>query len=153
MTTYKHPESVLVLITDTAGQALLLERARHPGCWQSVTGSLEPGESPLQAAQRELGEETGIHLALSAFTAWPHTNRYRIADRWRHRYAPHVTHNLEYVFSVTVTERCPVTLAPDEHRDYRWLPVLSAAAACFSWSNRDGLRLLAQDISMSRCIQ
>ena len=41
-------------------QVLLLERADHPGYWQSVTGSWDPGESLRQTAVREVREETGL---------------------------------------------------------------------------------------------
>jgi dATP pyrophosphohydrolase len=37
-----------------------------------------------------------------------------------------------------------VHVAPDEHLGYRWLPCVDAAAACFSWSNRDAILLLPQ---------
>ncbi len=56
---WKRPESVLVVV-HTADQVLLLERVRPAGFWQSVTGSLEAGETASQAAIRELGEETGF---------------------------------------------------------------------------------------------
>ena len=58
----KKPISVLVLLHDHAGQILLLERLNPPGFWQSVTGSLEEGETPFQAALREVQEDTGIRL-------------------------------------------------------------------------------------------
>jgi dATP pyrophosphohydrolase len=58
--TYKRPESVLVVIHTPTLEILLLERADHPGWWQSVTGSLEQDETPTQAARREVEEETGL---------------------------------------------------------------------------------------------
>ena len=43
---------------------LLLRRAKGdailPGLWQGVSGGLEPGESSVEAAVRELSEETGF---------------------------------------------------------------------------------------------
>ena len=41
-------------------QVLLLERADHPGYWQSVTGSQDEGETLEQTAVREVEEETGL---------------------------------------------------------------------------------------------
>ena len=37
----KRPQSVLVLIHSPEGDILLIERVKHPGFWQSVTGSIE----------------------------------------------------------------------------------------------------------------
>jgi dATP pyrophosphohydrolase len=62
--TYKLPVSVLVLVHTAALEVLLLERAARPGFWQSVTGSLDRLDEPLEtAAARELKEETGMELA------------------------------------------------------------------------------------------
>ncbi len=40
--------------------AVLLVRHRRLGTWLPVGGEIEPGESPLEAAVRELREETGL---------------------------------------------------------------------------------------------
>ena len=63
----KIPQSVLVVIHTPALQVLLLERADHPGYWQSVTGSRDtPDEPLLQTCRREVEEETGIRGRLLA---------------------------------------------------------------------------------------
>ena len=54
----KIPISVLVVIYTAKKEVLLLERADHPGYWQSVTGSLDAVDEPLAAAAaREVFEE------------------------------------------------------------------------------------------------
>ena len=141
---YKTPVSVLVVIHTPALDVLLLERARHPGFWQSVTGSQEDGETLSVTARREVLEETGIDAAAAEIIDWQKTNRYEIFAEWRHRYAPGVTENTEHVFSLCLPEPLPVTIAPDEHLAWRWLPWREAAAACFSWSNRDAILELPQ---------
>ncbi len=142
MSDYKQPRSVLVVIYTLAGDVLLLERARHPGLWQSVTGSREGDETPVETAAREVGEETGIDCASFALCDWQIENTYEIFATWRYRYAPAVTHNTEHVFGLALPQRLPVTTAADEHRDHCWLPWAEAAERCFSWSNRDAIQLL-----------
>lgn len=139
---FKVPESALVVIHTPSFDVLLLERASHPGFWQSVTGSREAGEPLTETARREVAEETGIDVLLADLTDWRLTNRYEIFAEWRYRYAPGVTHNTEHVFSLCVPPDTPVTVAPGEHLGYRWLPWREAAAACFSWSNRDAILML-----------
>ena len=136
---YKCPESVLVVIYTTDLEVLLLERAKHPGYWQSVTGSREVGESFLATAVREVHEETGLSIKPGQLRVWPVQNRYTIMPEWRHRYAPEVTHNLEQVFSICLPTTCDIQIAPDEHRAWRWTPWKDAAAACFSASNREAI--------------
>lgn len=139
---YKNPVSVLVVIHTPDHHVLLLERAKNPGYWQSVTGSQEPGETLVETALRELREETGIHAEAGQLRAWHIINRYEIFAEWRHRYAPGVTHNTEHVFSVEIVEGTRIRIAPAEHCASRWLPFREAAAACFSWSNRDAILML-----------
>ena len=138
---YKIPVSVLVVIHTPALDVLLLERARHPGLWQSVTGSMEADEALLDTAQREVREETGIEASSADFVAWNIVNNFRISLT-PERFAPDTTHNEEHVFSLCVPTMAPVVLAPDEHLAYRWLSYREAATACFSWSNRDAILML-----------
>lgn len=142
MSAYKIPVSVLVVIHTADGQVLLMERADAPGLWQSVTGSQDAGETLMQTAIREVREETGLDAGQFALTDWGIETRYEIYDRWRHRYAPGVTHNTEHVFGLCLPGALPVTLAPREHLRYRWLPREAAAEACFSPSNAAAIRRL-----------
>lgn len=147
MTGYKRPVSVLVVIHTPALAVLLLERAAHPGYWQSVTGSQEEGETLADTARREVLEETGLDTVQFRLSDWQHSNSYEIFPEWRHRYAPGVTRNTEHVFSLQVPAILPVRLAPGEHRASAWLPWREAAKRCFSWSNRDAILALAERVS------
>ena len=141
----KRPVSVLVLIHTEALEVLLLERASRPGFWQSVTGSQEGGESLIETAVREVHEETGIEVAADRLVDWQLSNRYEIFPEWRHRYAAGVSHNTEHVFGLCLPQPIAVTLSASEHLASRWLPWRPAAAACFSWSNRDAIIMLGLD--------
>ena len=122
---------------------LLLERADLPQHWQSVTGSIEPGEALAATAARELYEETGIAAdGHGGAIDWKITNRYVIFPQWRHRYANGTTHNVEHVFGVRVEAPVEVRIAPREHLQFAWLPWRDAALRCFSWSNRDAILML-----------
>ena len=139
---YKQPVSVLVVIYDNNRQILLLERADKPDFWQSVTGSLEPGETIEQTAKRELAEETGIYS--NDILNWQQSSIYEIYPHWRHRYAPGVTHNTEHIFSLCVTAETPILLSPREHLDYIWCSPEQAAEKVFSPSNRSAILQLPQ---------
>jgi dATP pyrophosphohydrolase len=142
----KLPLSVLVVIHTLDLQVLLLERAQRPGYWQSVTGSLDWLEEPLeQAAAREVLEETGIGAAHGKLTRWSVANTFEIYGHWRRRFAPGVTHNTEHVFGLGLRAPPPVTLAAREHTAFAWLPWQEAACRCFSWSNRDAIRMLGEN--------
>ena len=68
---YKLPLSVLVIIHTAGREVLLMERALRPGFWQSVTGSVDTMEEPLErAAAREVYEETGIDVAAGRLERW-----------------------------------------------------------------------------------
>lgn len=140
----KQPVSVLVLIHTPELDVLLLERAGRPGYWQSVTGSREDRETLIKTARREVEEETGLKVPVEALRDLGIVNRYRIFEEWRYRYAAGVYYNTEHVFSLLVPAGTNVRIAPGEHLACRWLPWREAADACFSWSNRDAILMLAR---------
>ncbi len=134
----RRPESVLVVIYTTDNEFLLIERRKPPGFWQSVTGSLEWGESPQHAAAREVLEETGI--TTGELTDLHLSQTYEIWASFGRVYAPGVTHNLEHAFALRLTARVPVILSTREHVRYRWLPGPEALAMVSSETNRAAIQ-------------
>ncbi len=147
----KIPESVLVVVHSADLSVLLLERADHPGYWQSVTGSRATLDEPLvETCRREVREETGLEVDRYELSDWRQENRYEIYRHWRHRYGEGVTHNLEHVFALRLPEPLGVTLAAREHLRFEWLPWERAAERCFSWSNAEAIRQLPQRAALQR---
>lgn len=150
MATFKIPVSVLVVIHTPDCRVLLMERADHPGFWQSVTGSQDEGETLRETAVREVREETGLDANAFPLTDWQVRNEYEIYREWRWRYAPGVTRNTEHVFSLCLPEAMPVKLSAREHTAFEWLPSDQAADKVFSWSNAKVLRALPERLNDGR---
>jgi len=91
---------------------LALQRSlttRCPTAWETVHGRIESGETPEQAALREIREETGLSvLRLYNVTVQPF---------YLHKLA---TVELAVVFSAIVSREQSVVLG-EEHMRYEWL--------------------------------
>jgi ADP-ribose pyrophosphatase len=58
----RHPGSAVMMAVDDRQRVLLVKQFRLPAndfLWELPAGRLDPGETPLDAARRELREETG----------------------------------------------------------------------------------------------
>jgi len=59
----RHPKSVVLVPVPEPGQVILVRQYRHAvnaKLWELPAGSLDPGETPEQAAARECHEEVGL---------------------------------------------------------------------------------------------
>ena len=136
---FKQPRSVQVVIfAESNGEReyLLLKRvASHGGFWQSVTGSLEEGETHAEAAIREVSEETGIRPREQQLVELGVINVFEIAPQWRAKYAPGVTTNEEVCYALKV-DKCEVRIDPAEHEAHVWVNHEAARKMLYWESNK-----------------
>ena len=94
---------------------------RNPGSWETVHGTIETGETPVQASLRELREETGL-------VPQKFYNLSRTEAFYQHR-----TDQLAMipVFAAFVAPEASVTLSA-EHDRAEWLRIREAAGR-FAW--------------------
>jgi 8-oxo-dGTP pyrophosphatase MutT (NUDIX family) len=116
-----------VLVLRGAGeslQVLCLRRAssgRSAGSWEAVHGHVDPGETPVATAQRELQEEAGLRPVVLF-------NLSRVESFYRHASDEVV---LVPVFAAFVPPESVVRLST-EHDAFEWLPP-GAARERMSW--------------------
>ena len=102
----------------TEPEVLMMLRQPDQGLWwSSVTGLVEPGESPEAAAHRELQEETGLTGTLSALD-FSHT--FWVDPILLGLPAGEPRFNTETCFHMEVAPDAEVDLALAEHSEYRW---------------------------------
>jgi dATP pyrophosphohydrolase len=145
---YRIPQSALTVVYNCAGLVLVMQRNDDPEFWQSVTGTLEQGERPIETALREVLEETSIDIIKSAYQLidCQKINTYDIRDRWKHRYPPGTPYNTEHVFVVEVANDQCISLT--EHSAYLWLDKTSAMNKVWSDTNREAIFLYVPDINL-----
>lgn len=73
--THENPDRtrVLAAVAERGGRLLLGRRPpgkRHAGLWEFPGGKFIPGETPLEAARRELAEELGVEVVAVGALLW-----------------------------------------------------------------------------------
>jgi dATP pyrophosphohydrolase len=117
-------DAYVLRASGTGLEVLVLRRGpagRSPGSWETVHGHIELGETPVQAALREVREETGLEPARFY-------NVSRVEALYRHRTDAIA---LIPVFAALVDGAAPARHS-GEHDRAEWLAP-AAAAGRFSW--------------------
>lgn len=112
---------------------LLLKRTLTRGCyWQSVSGRIENNESAIEAAKREVYEETGL------------TSREIVDIDYINTFYELDTIFLEPCFGIRVeSERVKIS---DEHTEHKWLG-FEDAVKTLKWNgNKRALEILNQQL-------
>lgn len=127
---------VYVLRRAPAPQILQLRRARAPfiGAWHPVMGHVEPGETAVNAARRELAEEVALRRTdIINLYQLEQTYPFFIAERDEIHLSPRFVAEVTPGFRPTLNH---------EHDAYRWIE-LADAQSLFLWP---GQRHAAREI-------
>ena len=88
---------------------------RHPDRWDLPKGHVDPGESEMECALRELSEETGLSEAdIEVLPGFRFTNRYQV----RGKRDGQLYDKTLVVFLARLTREAQI--ACTEHCDYQW---------------------------------
>ena len=96
---------------------MMLRRPEHGLWWQSVTGMMEPGETPEQTAHRELMEETGLRGTLRPLGL---SHSFWVDPAIVHFPDDEPRFNTEICFSMEASAAAEVRLEPTEHSEFLW---------------------------------
>ena len=140
----RQPHEVLVIVR-RGTEFLVLHRVPAGGAyWHVVAGAVEPGESALEAAARELREETGLTAAVAELGR---SFVYPLAEETaavRALFSPDVTEVRVECFAA-VAEAGWEPQLDEEHDEYRWCTADDAEALLFWPEPREVLRAVALD--------
>ncbi|WP_314186481.1 dihydroneopterin triphosphate diphosphatase [Aggregatibacter kilianii] len=138
---YKNNQSVLVVIyAENTRRVLMLQRRDDVDFWQSVTGSLETGETPTETAIRELWEEVRLKIEAKSTALFDcnESVEFEIFPHFRYKYAPNVTHCQEHWFLLAVAQEFTPELT--EHLAFQWVSPTRAIQMTKSPNNAEAIR-------------
>ena len=138
---FKNNQSVLVVIyAKDTNRVLMLQRQDDPDFWQSVTGTIESGETPKNTAIRELWEEVRLEISENSTALFDckESIEFEIFPHFRYKYAPNVTHCHEHWFLLAMEQEFEPVLS--EHLAYQWVSPEQAIQMTKSSNNAEAIR-------------
>ena len=115
-----HAGSTAILALDEQGQVLLVEQFRYPvgtTLWEIPAGRLEAGESPVDAAARELAEEAGLQAEHLEHILTIHASPGYCTERL-------------WIYLATGLGPAEAEADPDERIAKAWFPMSEAVTMC-----------------------
>ena len=138
---YKNNQSVLVVIyAESTHRVLMLQRQDDPDFWQSVTGTIESGETPKNTAIRELWEEVRLDISENSTALFDckESIEFEIFPHFRYKYAPNVIHCHEHWFLLAVEQEFEPIVS--EHLAYQWVSPEQAIQMTKSPNNAEAIK-------------
>jgi lipoyl(octanoyl) transferase len=130
---------IKVMVHDGDRVLLLHRRPERGNFWQPITGSIEEGEAPIDAARRELAEETGQSgepVAMDLRQSFMIESLF-LAARFP---APIIASETAYAFEMVPTS--PIRMDRTEHDDYGWFTFAEAYEKIRWTDDREALEQL-----------
>lgn len=116
--THDQSYGIIPVYYGEGADALILVLRHTAGHWGLPKGAPDPNETPLDTAQRELAEETGItDITISEHPRF--TQQYSFRRNG-------VLHHKTVTYFVGYAEDRSVSVQPGEIRDYRWTTIETA---------------------------
>lgn len=137
-------ESARALIIDPNDNVLLVHfdwsgLDLADGFWANPGGGVEPGESRLDAIQRELREETGLYVDELGPEVWTKTASFEMSD-WDGQIDHIHLYRVEHF--EPMPELTPEQLAAEHVHDIRWWSADEIASGTATFAPRDLPKLL-----------
>jgi 8-oxo-dGTP pyrophosphatase MutT (NUDIX family) len=136
----------IVVVVRRGPEVLVMRRApERLGYWSLVAGGLEPDETPLEAAQRELFEETRLEAVVRPL---PIALSYSLLDdppAIRARYGPGIERVTVHAFVVDAPVKWEPTLDA-EHDLHEWCDLDEALALLKYDATKDAVRAAYREI-------
>jgi lipoyl(octanoyl) transferase len=131
---------VKVLVHDGERVLLLHRKPERGNFWQPITGTIEDGESPLEAARRELAEETGHAGEPRPLDL---TQSFMIESQYLEARHPAPIVVSETAYETPFDSRLPVRIDAEEHDEGGWFTFAEAYERIRWTDDREALDRLA----------
>ncbi len=122
---------VKVLVHDGDRVLLLHRKPERGNFWQPITGTIEDGEAPLDAAHREVREETGHDAAVRPLDL---RQSFMIESQYLQSRYPSPVIASEIGYETRLDARLPIRIDEEEHDQWGWF-TLAEAYERIRWSD------------------